>query len=226
MWTFLGTNEANPGTGGRVMMRFDNGKPALTAKTHGDGEVLFQHTSLDAKWTNWPSKAGSYLSIVQMLLSHFTGRVVPGTNRVAGETFAWSPPEATRVIHLLRPNKSRTKLGKAVVAADGGKPSVTAVDAYTAGVYQMGYEDESALTGPRFAVNPDHRESYDLDSMTDDAVANAVGFKPILVSAGNEADSLVGSERDRRELTVYILMVLFLVAGMETGWAWYCGRAK
>ena len=226
VWTFLGTNEANPGTGGRVMMRFDNGKPALTAKTHGDGEVLFLHTSLDAKWTNWPSKAGSYLSIVQMLLSHFTGRVVPGTNRVAGETLAWSPPEATRVIDLLRPNKSRTKLGKAVVAAEGGKPSVTAVDAYTAGVYQMGYEDESALTGPRFAVNPDHRESYDLDSMTDDAVANAVGFKPILVSAGNEADSLVGSERDRRELTVYILMVLFLVAGMETGWAWYCGRAK
>ncbi len=225
IWTYLGTNEASA-TGGRVVMRLDNGKPIIVAKALGDGEVLMLLTSLDAKWTNWSSNSGSYLSIVQMLLSHFTGRVTPGTNRVAGESFAWAPSEATRVVDLLRPNKSRSKLGKSVVAADGGKPTVTATDAFVAGVYQMGYEDESALTGPRFAVNPDQRESYDLDSMTDDAVASAVGFKPILVSAGNEADSLVGSERDRRELTVYILMVLFAIACVECGWAWHCGRAK
>ena len=90
----------------------------------------------------------------------------------------------------------------------------------------MGYEDESSLTGPRFAVNPDQRESYDLDSMTDEAVAGAIGFKPMLVTAGNEADSLVGSERDRRELTVYLLMLLFAVAVLEAIWAWRCGRAK
>jgi len=47
-----------------------------------------------------------------------------------------------------------------------------------------------------------------------------------LVSAGNEDDTLVGSERDRRELTVYILMVLFAIACVECGWAWRCGRAK
>ncbi len=226
IWTYLGTNEATAATSGRVMLRLDNGRPLLSAKILGEGEVLFLHTSLDASWTNWPSKSGSYLSIVQMLLSHFTGRVAPGTNRIAGESFAWTPPEATRVVDLLRPNKTRTKLGKAVVAADGGKPAVTATDAFVAGVYHMGYEDESTLTGPRFAVNPDQHESYDLDSMTDDAVADAVGFKPILVSAGNEADSLVGSERDRRELTVYILMALFAIACVECGWAWHCGRAK
>ena len=227
VWTFLGTNEASAANSGHVMLRLDNGRPLLTAKALGDGEVLFLHTSLDSRWTNWPSKAGSYLSIVQMMLSHFTGRVPPGTNRTAGEAFSWSPPEANRVVDLMRPNKSRTKLGKAVVAADGGgKPSVTATDAFVAGVYRMGYEDESALTGPRFAVNADQRESYDLASMTDDAIAGAIGFKPIMVTAGNEADSLVGNERDRRELTVYLLMLLFLVAGVETGWAWYCGRAK
>lgn len=227
VWTYMGTDEASA-TGGRVMMRLDNGKPILVAKNVGEGEVLFLLTSLDATWSNWSGKdgGGSFVSIVQLVLSHFTGRVPVGTNLVAGETFSWSPPEANRTIDLLRPNKSRTKIGKSIVAADGTKPGVTATDAFTAGVYQMGYEDESAPTGPRFAVNPDQRESYDLDSMTDDAVANAVGFKPILISAGNEADSMVGSERDRRELTVYILMVLFLVAGMETGWAWYCGRAK
>ena len=226
IWKYLGTNEANPATSGRVLMRLDNGKPVLTAKALGDGEVLFLHTSLDATWTNWSSKSGSYLSIVQMVLSHFTGRVPPGTNRIAGETFAWTPPEAARVIDLMRPNKSRTKLGKAVVASEGGKPCVTATNAFVAGVYQMGYEDESSLTGPRFAVNPDQRESYDLDSMTDEAVAGAIGFKPMLVTAGNEADSLVGSERDRRELTVYLLMLLFAVAVLEAIWAWRCGRAK
>ena len=226
VWSYIGTNEATTPNPGRVVLRLDNGKPILVAKALGEGEVLMLLTSLDAKWTNWPSKAGSYLSIVQMVLSHFTGRVPVGTNLVAGETFAWSPPEANRTIDLLRPNKSRTKIGKAVVAADGTKPGVTATDAFTAGVYQMGYEDESAPTGPRFAVNPDQRESYDLDSMTDDAVTNAVGFKPMMVTAGNEADSLVGNERDRRELTVYILMLLLLVAGAETAWAWKCGRAK
>jgi hypothetical protein len=222
----LGTKEADGGGKGRVLLRLDTNKPLITSKTFGEGEVIVFHTSLDATWTNWPAIAASYLPIVQKTLSHLTGRATLGTNRVAGEPLQWTPPKASsKGFELVLPNKTRVQLG----AATGGANSVltvTATDTAAAGEYQMGYEGETNPSGPRFAVIPDLRESENLEAMQNGDFDAALGFKPVVVAAGAEAQQTVGNLRSKREWTIYLLILVFAFAALECYWAWYCGRAK
>ena len=222
----MGAKESENGGRGRVLLRLDTNKPLITMKTLGEGEVIFFHTSLDATWTNWPAIAASYLPLVQKTLSHLTGRATNGTNRIAGETLQWTPPKASsKGFELVRPNRTRVHLG----AASGGTGSVltvTATDTATSGEYQMGYEGETNPTGPRFAVIPDLRESENLEAMGDADFDTAIGFKPVIVSAGAEAQQTVGNLRSKREWTIYLLLFVFVFAALECAWAWYCGRAK
>jgi hypothetical protein len=211
--------------GGRVLMRLTDQKPLLASRVVGDGEVVFVGTSLDATWTNWPARAGSYLSFVQLTLSHLTGKATSGLNRTAGEPLVWSPPEAPRGFELLRPDNRRVKLGKAQGGDGGRKLTVTAPDATVAGVYRIGLEGEDPPSGPRFAVAPDLRETESLDSLTDAEAEEVLGFKPVLLLAGSDAENTIAAERSRREWTVWVLLLVFFAAAAEAAWAWFCGKA-
>jgi hypothetical protein len=229
VFTTMGTKEADRSGGGHVLLRLDNNKPLITAKALGEGEVIFVTTSLDETWTNWPvsgESGTSYLSLIQKTLSHLTGRATSGTNRIAGEPLQWAPPTASsKGFELVRPNRTRVHLGLAT-GGDKSHLMVTTSDDLVAGEYQMGIEGETTPTGPRFAVIPDLRESENLEAMSDTEFEQAVGFKPVIVSAGAEAQQTVGNLRSKREWTIYLLLLVFVFAGLECAWAWYCGRAK
>jgi hypothetical protein len=66
--TFVAADESAPG-GGRVLMRLTDQRPWLADRRAGVGQVVFVGTSLDTSWTNWPARAGSYLSFVQVTRS-------------------------------------------------------------------------------------------------------------------------------------------------------------
>jgi hypothetical protein len=210
---------------GRVLLRLTDQQPLLASRVVGDGEVVFVGTSLDMSWSNWPARAGSYLSFVRLTLSHMTGKATSGLNRTAGEPLVWNPPEAPRGFELLRPDGKRVKLGKAQGGDVERKLTVTATDATSAGVYHIGLEGEDPPSGPRFAVAPDLQETESLDALTDTEAEEILGFKPVLLLAGTDAESTLAAERSRREWTVWVLLLVFFAAMAEAGWAWFCGKA-
>jgi len=217
------TNEAD-NVGGRVLMRLADGKPWIVQRVVGSGEVVLLTTSLDATWSNWPSKGGSFVSFVQLTLSHLTGKSTVGVNRVAGEPLVYTPPEATKAFDVIQPDKSRVKLGKAQGGDEGRRLNVTVPETSRAGIYQIVAEGEEPLSDARFAVATDLRESDNLESLTDSETEDLIGFKPVMVLAGGGEDTLT-AERSRREWTIWVLLFVFLFAVGESVWAWFCGRA-
>jgi hypothetical protein len=226
-------SEADRATGGRVMLRMTNDKPLISAKTVGSGEVIVVHTTLDAKWTDWPGQyASSFVSVVRFTLSHLTARVTRGANRVAGETLVYFPTDTAKPgefdpakpFELVPPTGLRVLLGKATPGATDKKLTVTTDKTAEAGEYHIVAEGSSPGTGGRFAVVPDLKESENLECLTDGQVSAALGFSPAIVAAVDP--DAVGQQRNKREWTVWILLALFFVACGEAAWAWHCGRAK
>jgi hypothetical protein len=213
------------GHGARVLMRLTDQKPFLTSRLLGDGEVVFVATALDAGWSNWPSRAGSYLSFVQLTLSHLTGKATSGVNKIAGEPLVWHPTDAPRGFEILRPDAKRVKLGKAQGGQDGKKLTVVAPETSLAGVYRIGLEGEDPPSGPRFAVAADLRETEALELLTDSEAEEMLGFKPVLLLAGSGTEGTIAAERSRREWTVWVLLLVFIAAVTEAVWAWFCGKA-
>jgi hypothetical protein len=74
-------------------------------------------------------------------------------------------------------------------------------------------------------VAPELRETDNPDALTDGEIEQLVGFRPVFLQAGSGAEQAIATERSRREWTVGLLLVLFLLAVGESLWAWYCGRA-
>jgi hypothetical protein len=218
----VGGDDTGPG---RAVLRLDNGRPMISAATVGSGEVVFVHTSLDATWTNWPGRTGgaSFVATIRFALSHLTGKAGRGGNLTAGEPIVWHPPDATAELELVAPDGDRVRLGRAVGGGDGGRPVVTIPDTRLAGEYRIVYPGQKDDETPRFAVNPDLRESDNLELLSDEAVEEKLGARPVLTTGG-EADA-IGRVRAKREWTIWVLLGLFALACVEAGWAWFCGRA-
>ena len=141
--------------------------------TVGEGEVVFVATSLDARWTNWPAHTGSYLSSIQMMLAHLTGKATRGLNKVAGEPLVWAPPEAKKPFEVLTPGGKRVNLGRAVVPAGGTQQSVTLTDTARAGVYRFAVEGDKVRLN--FAHAGKGLKSRDGKELTEFEIAGADG---------------------------------------------------
>lgn len=211
-------------SGGRVVMRLSNGMPWITARVVGEGEVLFVGSGWDERWGNWPARGGSYLSFFQSVLSHLVGKGSRGTNLVAGQPLVFFPTEAEARFDLIEPDGERVPLGQPALGS-GNKLTLTHPDTKYAGVYRVVLEGAEPSRGPQFAVIPDLTESDNLASLTEAELEQLLGFRPVLVFAGKDASATLAAERSRRELTIWLLLLLFMIAGAEAGWAWFCGRA-
>ena len=156
---------------------------------------------------------------------------MPGGNRTAGDPLTWFPPDAAKVYEVvqpLRPGESsprRVKLEEAKARTPGERPFVTAADTARAGVYRIVAEGEPDRTGPVFAVNPDLRESANLDVASDSDMENMLGFRPVVIQAGTGTQAAVDNQRLKSEWTVYVLVALLLFLVVESVWAWICGKA-
>ena len=51
-----------------------------------------------------------------------------------------------------------------------------------------------------------------------------LGFTPVHLNAGESLGVSAGTERDKREWTVYALLAVFALVLFEVAFAWWCGR--
>jgi len=218
-------------SGGRVLVRTGDEKPFIASRVVGEGEVVFVATTLDERWTNFPGRASdAFVPFTQYALAHLTARKVPGGTRTAGEPLVWHPPEAEGLFDLVKPPRAgekeprRVRLDKARADA-GQKLTLTATDTIDSGLYRIVAEGKPDSTGPVFAVNPDLRESANLDVASVADLTKMLGFEPAVIQAGAGTEAAVTQHRARQEWTEYVLLLLLLAAVGESAWAWVCGRA-
>ncbi len=225
------TTDGPGAAGGRVLVRTGDGKPFVTSRVVGEGEVVFVATTLDERWTNFPGRASdAFVPFTQYTLAHLTARKVPGGTRTAGDPLVWHPPEADGLFDLVKPPRQgekeprRVRLDKARPDA-AGKLTLTAADTADPGLYRIVAEGKPDATGPVFAVNPDLRESANLDVASAADLSKLLGFEPAVIQAGAGTEAAVTQHRARQEWTEYVLLLLLLAAVAESAWAWVCGRA-
>jgi hypothetical protein len=218
--------EEREGTDAKVVLRYDDRSPAVAVRKVGAGTVMFVSTSADLRWTDWPLRH-TYLPFVHVALSHLLGGQTESHNAVAGDPLRYRVPaaDAAKVFAAIDPESRRTRIGVAELV--DGLNVVTATSTPRAGVYRIVAEsnDPSKVEeGVPFAAAPDLRESEDLESLTDKQVDERLGFEPHHLTAGEDLSAFSGTERLKREWTLWVLLAVLLIVLFETGLAWYCGR--
>jgi hypothetical protein len=219
------------GATGRVLVKAE-GRPYITSKVVGSGEVILMTGSLDEHWGNFSSDPGSFqVPFNNFILRHLTERKFGGGHSIAGNPLVWLvPADAGSEFELVMPPKpgekvrSRVKLQASEPNADG-KRTVTATDTNRAGVYHIvpfGKGDES---GPVFTVNPDLRESEHMAVALDSDIGDMLGFMPSIIQAGAGTEGAVTQLRTRSEWTEWVLLLVLALLVTEAVWAWVCGRA-
>jgi hypothetical protein len=206
---------------GRVLMRYNDGRPALLGKQIGDGEVLLLTTAVDKDWGFFATNL-TFQPFMHGAMTHLIERSAAGFNRTAGEPIRWTPKDLHKNYQVTRPDGTKSRLGKPQGAASE-QLALTVSDTARAGVYTISEEGREA--GTRFAVVPDLRESETMDPLPDSQIDELLGFKPEHLTAGDEVTTKAQTARNRNEWTVTVLLALLLFAVFETAWAWFCGKA-
>ena len=207
----------------RVVLRYGNGKPAVAMRSVGSGVTVLVTTSADPRWTDWPLRH-TYLPFAQLALSALVEGPTAAHNRTAGEPLLWRPAAADgdKVFIAMDPDGRRSRLG--VPSMTEGQPLVTVTSTARSGVHVLLKEKEPEAPGVLFAVTPDLRESEDLEAFTDSQLDERLGFTPHHLTASDDSNIFSGTERLKREWTLWVLMAVLLIAAFETILAWYCGR--
>jgi hypothetical protein len=234
----------------RVILRYNDGKPAVVSRRVGAGEVVFIATnpnlgwkadSVDPTWTNLPLLSPMYVPLLDTIVNHLLQGQTQSQNSVAGEPLLWHVPEkdAGRHFQLVPPRGEKVRLGLPEMVQ--GRPALALSDLTQAGVYRIfaarppaspGSEDAEAEKktdnqdpGLPLAVVPDLRESANLEALTEQQLDERLGFKAFHVIAGADPSSYSGVERAHLEWTPWVLAAVLVVAVGEALLAWLCGRA-
>src|SRR5262249_34591461 len=75
--------------------------------------------------------------------------------------------------------------------------------------------------GGLFAVAPDPRETENLESLSDQALDEQLGFQAVHLTAGQGAGAALATDRLTREWTVWLLGAVLLLLLGETALAWF-----
>lgn len=232
MTRMFGVEDTGPNAaGGAVLVRTTDSKPLVASRVVGQGEVVFVATSMDERWTTFPGRSSdAFVSFIQLVMTHLTGRKTPGGTKTAGDPLMWYPPEAEGGFELVMPPKPgeketrRVRLDKPEVKP-GEKIAITATNTADPGIYRIVPEGKSDASGPLFAVNADLRESANLDVASQADLVKLLDYEPTVIQAGAGTESAVNQTRTRREWTEYVLLLLLIALVAESIWAWVCGRA-
>lgn len=112
-----------------------------------------------------------------------------------------------------------------IESKDGKLRTATANATSLAGVFNIVLRGKADDSGVVFTVNPDLRETADLELATDENLTSRLGFKPAIINAGAGTEGAVNELRTQSEWTEWVLLAVLLLLLLEATWAWSCGRA-
>lgn len=197
-----------PGQTGRetsILLRYQNGSPALVETSHQSGRVMLFTTTLDRDWTSWPARA-SFLPFLQRVTSYLAGRLseLPTPEVLVSRPVTIPLLENADGVHITRPDKQELDLAP----AEAGAGSVVFTGTDTPGFYQV--EQTAAgqkladRTIPGFIVHPPPEES-NLKPISPERLQTLIGESIRLTLAG------AGDESTRSRSMIFVLLALALV---------------
>jgi hypothetical protein len=160
--------------GGRVIVRFDDGAPALVEARRGRGRVVLFTSTVDREWSDWAIRT-SFLPVVQRLAAYLAGTLedrrdwptpvyaprsiaVPDMQKEAGAATGGVGRSPGRIVALVAPDGRERRVG----AQEAGAGVSLSVTPDIPGLWQVKVSaDGTERLEPRlsFAVWPDLRES-------------------------------------------------------------------
>jgi len=205
-----------------VLASFDDGSPALLARTVGSGRVLVLPTSLDRFWNDLPTQL-VFVPFVDRLTQYAAGyreaeawHTVGGGVRLAAMQ-ELQIPDGTSVA-IRTPGGAARELTAASLAAGSGDPEAISdrIDLDEAGIYDLSWSDDAGDYEVAVAANLDRTES-DLSKIDPEELAAALSYR-----GGNSGDLDLSSQvtAEDREASQswwwYLLLLVFVALAAET----------
>lgn len=188
----------------RVLLRYQDGTPALVEGRLGAGRVLFLTTSLDRDWTHWPARA-SFVPFLQRSAAYLAGRLgeaAPLEIEVGQPVRLPLAPEADGLRVLVPGGESR------VLRAAPGADEVEFGDTGSPGAYELrqlrGEQELAARALAGLLVHPPRLES-DLALAPAELLQRLVGTDTRLTLGAG------GAEGERPLAWLFLLLALGLV---------------
>jgi hypothetical protein len=231
-----------------TVMRYSNSRPAIVTGKVCDGEVMVVGTSADPvfkpgthmpTWNYlhlWPG----YLPLMEAAVNHLLHGQAQSHNGQVGDPIRFTPQEALaqRSFVLIEPGKrdlvnpalvdgQRRPLGPTQKKTDEGRAMVTVGGLSKAGVYYLTTLENEAGDRVPFALAPDLRErdGAGLELMSEADINRQLGFTPVHLTVKDSESLDFAAERTHREWTIWLLVLVLLLALAEVVVAWFCGRA-
>jgi hypothetical protein len=198
--------------GDQVLARFQDGVPAMVARTVGRGRVVLMNSSADAAWNDWP-KHKTFVPWLHCAARFLAGRAAETEAARPAPLFcgmdtslALGPEYKLGALRLVRPDGTEAR----VVADDQG--AVHDLDLAMPGVYSLRQVQGAEVR--RLAVNVPSSES-DLAAFTaaefQSRIAHADTASPAMA-----ASLILGGDAGHREFWRLLLLSVLLLMLVET----------
>jgi hypothetical protein len=191
--------EPNPGS--ETFLRFDDGTPALTARSEGEGRSMLLALTLDTDFSDLPLRPG-YLPLLAAMIQNAAGAKAATRNRVApGESVALPAPAAGHYLEVIAPDGRKQRIAHA-----GATETTRFADTDSLGVFEIraGRDGEADAKAVRasFVVGPPREES----DLTPGALPRATAHD------GKSAPATVSIHKP---LSAWILLTVFGLAVLD-----------
>jgi len=219
-----------------VVMKFNDGTPALLERTWGQGRVIQFASTASTRWNDLPVHAGIYVPMIYRCLGAIVGRQDEGLNIRAGDTFIYQPgiemlgktATITRPM-IVQPTVAQTGQSTTVqrdsrqIEMDRQLPTLTYDDTDIAGAYGVEIPDAPPI---KFAVQSDPDESR-LEDLGDAEKQSLAQLSNVIEWTGAASlEQKLATSRLGTELSLPLIFIVIALAAAETVLASWFSRPK
>ena len=195
----FGYHRATPREGAGVLVRYEDGNPALIEATQGNGKILLFTSTFDASWNDLPLTP-LYLPLVRQMTRHLGEREERPWHPL-GQTFTVAPAKDGSVPAVDFPSGERLTERKQTATGD------LIVAAKEPGFYRLRFSNTSEFA----AVNVDTKESDLVKLNVEEFVATVTGADPKAQAVAGTNEKLSKEEEESRQRVWWWLLVVALL---------------
>jgi hypothetical protein len=209
----------------RVVLRFNDGSPAVMERTWGQGRVILFASTADTAWNQLAVRPGIFVPLLYRCVGAVVTRQDEAMNVKAGGKFVLRPPTEWlgRDALITSPGGEQASRDTRRIELVNGLPVLSYDDTDRAGVYDVTIPDAPRL---RFASQPAVEEST-LDLITD-ADKQPLAAVATLTEYGQGASlaAVIEKSRTGTELWLPLVVLATAAAGAEMMLAQRFSRSK